>query len=237
MRETGRDTLVIVPALNEEATIRGVVQNLRAHLPDAHVLVVDDGSSDRTAELARREGASVVSLTFNCGIGTAMQTGFKYALRHGFEAAIQVDADGQHPANEAHKLLARLAEGWHLVVGSRFVEETGYRGSGLRRLGIRLFSWLLFALTGKRVHDPTSGFRAISTDALKLFARRYPHDYPEVEALILLDRNGLTFTEVPVKMEARQGGRSSIGLLSGAYYMIKVSLAVVVNPFKKKELR
>ncbi len=235
--ETGKDTLVIVPALNEEETIAQVVRNLNAHLPDADVLVVDDGSTDKTGDLARAEGAKVVTLPFNCGIGTAMQTGFKYALDHGYRAALQVDADGQHPPREAGKLLGRLGEGWHLVVGSRFVEDTGYRGSALRRFGIGLFSWMIYALTGKRVYDPTSGFRAMSSEALELFYMRYPHDYPEVEALILLDRNGLTFTEVPVSMEPRKGGRSSISVLSGAYYMIKVSLAVLVTPFKKKELK
>jgi glycosyltransferase involved in cell wall biosynthesis len=225
--------LAIVPAYNEAAAIGSTVAEIRVHAPEFDVLVVDDGSTDDTASVAESEGAQVIRHPFNLGIGGAVQSGYQYALERGYDVAVQVDGDGQHDARHIAELLAQLrAEPeLNLVTGSRFLAEDGhgYRSSVSRRLGIRLFSGVLSAVCGRRITDPTSGFRMTDRRGIELFARDYPHDYPEVEAVLMCHAHRLSAVEVPVRMRARQTGRSSIGSTQSAYYMIKVLLAVFVG--------
>ena len=233
-QRTPLKTLAIVPALNEESSVGRVVEEIRAFDPDVAVLVVDDGSTDRTAFVAEATGAHVLRLPFNLGIGGAMQTGFRYAFENGFAVAVQVDGDGQHDPAELPKLLAPLAaEQADMVVGSRFAAERSYRAPFFRRLGIKLFALTISAIARQRVTDTTSGFRAINRRGIVLFASDYPHDYPEVEANVLVFKHRLRLTEVPVRMRNRNAGVSSITLRMSVYYMIKVTLALFVGLFRR----
>jgi hypothetical protein len=233
MRDPGRRLVVLIPAFNEEGTVGLVVADVRAAEPGAAIVVIDDGSSDRTAEVARAAGATVLMLPFNLGIGAAMQTGYRYASAAGFEAAVQVDADGQHVAEEIPKLLAAIEEGADLAVGSRFLETGSYRVPFLRRLGILFFAMTVSLFTRKRFHDTTSGFRAANRRVIELFARSYPSDYPEPEAVLLLSRAGLTVREVPARLRERSGGHSSITAIRGLFYLVKVFLALVMGTLRR----
>lgn len=225
--------VAIVPAYNEQASVAGVVREIRAVDPDVEIVVVDDGSSDRTAALARRAGAVVLQLPYNLGIGGAMQVGYKYALEHGFDVAIQVDGDGQHDPTEIARLLDPLLEGRaDMVVGSRFLDDNGYRATIGRMLGIRLFARLVSLIVRQRVTDTTSGFRAVNRHGIALFARDYPNDYPEVESTVLVFRHRLRRVEVPVRMRERWAGQSSITALGSVYYVLKVTLALLVDLFR-----
>jgi glycosyltransferase involved in cell wall biosynthesis len=225
--------LAIVPAYNEAAAIGATVDDLRTHAPDFDVLVVDDGSTDPTAQIARNAGARVIRHPFNLGIGGTVQTGYQYALEHDYDAAIQVDGDGQHDARQVQELLNHLRSDHQLnmVTGSRFLVRAngGYRSSVPRRLGIRLFAWILSLIVRRTITDPTSGFRLVDRRGIELFARDYPHDYPEVEAAVLLHFHQLRGMEVPVRMRPRTTGVSSINPTRSAYYMIKVLLAIFIG--------
>jgi glycosyltransferase involved in cell wall biosynthesis len=227
--------LAIVPAYNEQGSIAHVVFALREHAPDFDVLVVDDGSTDQTAAVAEQAGASVIQHPFNLGIGGGMQSGFKYAQRHGYHVAVQVDGDGQHDPSYLATMLDELhAQGVDMVLGSRFVEEAGYKVPLPRRLGIAFFAVILSTVVRQRVTDPTSGFRMVGRRGIELFARDYPHDYPEVEALVMMHAHRLGVTEIPVRMTERFSGRSSITNTLSVYYMIKVLLAVLVNLSRRR---
>ena len=226
--------IIIVPAYNEEKSLHGVVQDLRNHVPQADILVVNDGSRDRTEMVARDLGVKVLGLPFNLGIGGAMQTGYRYAEQNGYDIAIQFDGDGQHVASEVKELYVGLQQGRaDIIVGSRFLQPGDYRPSFFRKLGILIFSVVLSAILRMRVTDTTSGFRAANRRVIEFFARSYPEDYPEVESLVLLHRAGMTMGEVPVVMRDRMEGRSSITPIRSAYYMIKVLLAVFIDLLKK----
>jgi glycosyltransferase involved in cell wall biosynthesis len=227
--------IAIVPAFNEEDSIASVIAEIRTSDPDLEIVVIDDGSRDRTAAVARSHGAHVLALPFNLGIGGAMQTGFQYARQNGFDLAVQIDGDGQHVPSEVGKLVEPILDGRaDLVVGTRFVgEPRAYHGSVPRRLGIQIFAGFVSLLVGRRVTDTTSGFRAANRRAIILFAADYPHDYPEVEAMVLVHRHKLSMTEVPVTMRTRSAGRSSITALRAIYYMVKVSLALFVSLFRR----
>jgi glycosyltransferase involved in cell wall biosynthesis len=230
-----KKTLIIIPAYNEEGSIAAVVRNIRNHAGDADILVVNDGSQDRTARRAKESGAMVVSLPYNMGIGTAVQSGFLFAKEKGYHFAVQVDGDGQHPPSEIPKLLSALDNGVDMAIGSRFVQPTEYRPTLTRSLGIKIFSFLVSLIVGKKIYDTTSGFRAASRKAVLLLTETYPHDYPEVEALITLHRNGMRFVEIPVEMNSRQAGKSSIGAKNAVYYMLKVTLAIFVAIIKRRQ--
>lgn len=226
--------LIIIPAYNEEQSLPGVIADLKQFVPDADILVVNDGSRDRTTDVARTAGVKVAVLPFNLGIGGAMQTGYRYAHANGYACAIQFDGDGQHLAEEIAILLELLRAGKaDLVVGSRFLDRGDYRAPFFRRIGIWIFSTFLSAILGMTVTDTTSGFRAANRRVIEFFARAYPEDYPEVESLVLLHRAGHAIAEAPVRMRDRTAGRSSITPVRSAYYMIKVLLAVFIDLLKK----
>lgn len=221
--------IAILPAFNEEEAIAATIADLRAQAPELDVLVINDGSQDATSAAARAAGATVLDLPCNLGIGGAVQTGFKYATRKGYAIALQFDGDGQHLAAEIPKLLAPLLAGEaNVTLGSRFLGDSAFRSTPVRRLGIYLFYCVNSWLTGQAITDNTSGFRAYDREAIAFLAENYPTDYPEPEAVILLARNGFRLKEVAVEMRVRQGGRSSITALWSVYYMIKVMLAVLL---------
>jgi glycosyltransferase involved in cell wall biosynthesis len=228
--------LAIVPAYNEEGMVGRVVRDIKRVAPAFDVVVIDDGSTDGTAAEARAEGATVISHPFNLGIGGAVQSGFKYALREGYDVAAQVDGDGQHKPSYLPDLLAKLHTGGKadMVCGSRFRGDPGYKVPLGRRLGNLVFALVLTALTRRRITDPTSGFRVTNRRGIELFARDYPHDYPEVEAILMLHAHRLRIHEVPVRMNARGFGRSSIDYPRSAYYMAKVLLAILVGLFRRR---
>jgi glycosyltransferase involved in cell wall biosynthesis len=227
--------LAIVPAYNEQGSITHVVSTLHARAPDFDVLVVDDGSTDWTGTLAEQAGASVIRHPFNLGIGGAMQSGFKYALRHGYDVAVQVDGDGQHDPAYLGGMLDKLTDAnVDMVCGTRFLEEAGYRVPLHRRMGIVIFAVILSTVVRQKVTDPTSGFRMVGRRGIELFARDYPHDYPEVEALVMMHAHRLEMRELPVRMAQRFSGRSSITNTLSAYYMVKVLLAVLVNLSRRR---
>ncbi|TML48052.1 MAG: glycosyltransferase family 2 protein [Actinobacteria bacterium] len=227
--------VAIVPALNEEGIIGKVVDEIRAVSPEIDVVVVDDASSDETAAVARSHGATVLRLTFNVGIGGAVQTGFRYALAEGYDRAVRLDGDGQHDAREIPKLLEPVERGEaDLVIGSRFAEgEASYRPPFARRIGIRVFARLVSLLSGQHVTDTTSGFVALDRVGIELFAREYPHDYPEVEATLVALRSGLRLAQVQVEMRERETGASSITFVRSLYYIVKVLLALLVSSLRR----
>ena len=227
--------IAIVPALNEEGAIGQVIDELLVFDPGFEVVVIDDGSIDRTSDVARMHGAHVLRLPFNLGIGGSVQTGFRYAYENGFDLAVRVDGDGQHDPAQLDAVVGPVLRGEvDIAVGSRYLERAGgYRSSATRRLGIRILARTVSALTRQKITDPTSGFQALNRKAITLFAADYPHDYPEVEALVMLIRHRLRLKEVPVAMRPRAAGRSSIRALSSVYYMVKVLLALFVGSFRR----
>jgi len=228
--------VAIVPALNEEHTVPRVIDELRAFDPGLDVVVIDDGSSDRTAEVAAAKGATVLRLPYNLGIGGSVQTGFRFAYERGYDLAVRVDGDGQHDPSQLGRIVGPVLDGdADIVVGSRFAGESGdgYRSSRSRRVGIRILASVVSGIVGQRVTDPTSGFQALNRRGIALFARDYPHDYPEVEATVMVFRHRLRMQEVPVSMRERGGGRSSITALRSIYYMVKVLLAIFVGLFRR----
>jgi glycosyltransferase involved in cell wall biosynthesis len=228
--------LAVVPAYNESATVASVVGALHREAPEFDVLVIDDGSTDDTAARAEDAGARVVRLPFNLGIGGAVQAGFVFADENGYDRMAQVDGDGQHDAGQLANLDAAMdARPVNMVCGSRFLSaDLKYPAPISRRAGIHVFAFLLSHLVGQRVSDPTSGFRIYDRRAIRLFARDYPHDYPEVEAVLMLHHHRLTMTEIPVRMFRRGGGVSSISTGKSAYYMIKVLLALFVGLARRR---
>ena len=229
-------TLIIIPAYNEERTIAGVVQRININVPEANILVVNDGSKDNTSLEASNAGADVISLPYNLGIGGAMQTGYLYARNNGYDIAVQVDADGQHDPFYINNLLEPLKNNMaDVVVGSRYISKTNYRSSLIRRAGMVFFSILVSFLTNQKFKDTTSGFRAVNKKVIAYFADYYPTDYPEVDVLVKLKKKKFTIVELPVQMQERQGGKSSITALRSVYYMIKVSLSLLIGSLKSTE--
>jgi glycosyltransferase involved in cell wall biosynthesis len=236
-------TLVFIPAFNEEGAIATVVQDVRRELPEADVLVVDDGSSDRTAAVARDAGAIVASLPFNQGIGAAVQTGYMFAGSAGYDYVGRVDGDGQHPATQLLRVLDKVRGGeWDVCVGSRFyssplhpADPNAYKPALARRLGIVLFRWLLSRTSGQRFTDPTSGLCAVNRRGAWLFAHRHAPDYPELELLQRAARQGLRMTEITVSMRPRLAGRSSITPLKSAYFIFKALIICSVGSLRGRE--
>ena len=226
--------IIGIPAYNEEGNLEKTVRDIRENAPDFDYIIVNDCSTDNTLGMCREKGFSYLNLPVNLGIGGAVQTGYRYAYYHGYDLAVQFDGDGQHSA----KFLAQMAKVLEetesdMVIGSRFIEKEGFQSSGLRRIGIRYFSLLIKLLTGKTVTDPTSGMRMINRKLLKKFTNEYPKDYPEPESVVTVLSEKHKVTEIPVVMNEREEGISSISLRNSVYYMIKVSFAVVIARMKK----
>jgi glycosyltransferase involved in cell wall biosynthesis len=227
--------LVIIPALNEEDSIARVLDRVCAAVPYADVVVINDGSTDATARIAGEHGAFVLDLPYNLGIGSAMQTGFIFARDNDYEVAFQVDGDGQHDPTEIPQLLDALeTSGADVVIGSRYIEDRGYITPALRRTGIVILAATISLVTGQRFTDPTSGFRAINRQTICFCAEDYPFDYPEPESVVLYRRAGLRVREIPVTMNPRYGGQSSITPLRSGYYMVKVILAIIVGLLRQR---
>jgi glycosyltransferase involved in cell wall biosynthesis len=231
-----KSVLIIIPAYNEADSLPGVFADIDHYLPSARLLVVDDGSYDSTAEVASRSGAHhVLSLPSNLGIGGAVQTGLIFALRNGFERVVRMDGDGQHRAADIPDLMSALDEDADIVIGSRFVEgKEGYQSTSSRLAGIRILSALCYLLTGRRVRDLTSGFRGYNARALQRLAPSYPTDYPEPDEVVMAILSGLNVAECSVSMSRRDAGRSSIRGWWPVYYMVKVSLSMVMTWLRER---
>ncbi len=229
--------LVIVPAYNEQAAIGNVIADVRRHVPGAPVLVIDDSSTDATVAVARDAGAEILPLPHHLGLGGAVQAGYKLAFELGYDYVIRVDGDGQHAASDIPRILEALqTSGCEMVIGSRFVEgngvQSGFARSVSRNVGTRFFRAVLRPILGQVVHDPTSGFVGVNRRALQVFASSFPLEYPEIEALVVLQRRKFRFLELPCKMRPRTTGRSSITAVKSFYYIAHVLLGVFVNVLK-----
>jgi glycosyltransferase involved in cell wall biosynthesis len=232
-------TLIIVPAYNEEESIGHTLRKLlsiKKNLPSIDICVINDGSKDQTAQVVRQfEDVVLIDLPYNLGIGGAVQTGYKYAYKMGYDVAVQFDADGQHNEADLIAVIQPIVNGeTDMCIGSRFVQKTDYKGSIFRRIGIYYFELLLFLLTGKKYTDATSGYRAINKKVIELFAREYPKDYPEPEVILFLHRKNFRIKEISVHMKQRQGGSSSITPFRSIYYMLKVTLSILMQKLIKE---
>jgi glycosyltransferase involved in cell wall biosynthesis len=225
--------MILIPAFNEEGAVGGVIEEVRAVMPDVSVLVVDECSKDATYLVARQAGAAVLSMPHHLGLGGCVQAGYRLAFELGYDYVIRVDGDGQHDPRDVPKILAALKSGGcEMVIGSRFLNGDGAHSGPVRALGIAFFRAILRPILGKPVHDPTSGFVGVNRTALALFSRSFPLEYPEIEALVVLQRRKFRFIEVPCRMRPRRAGRSSITGVKSLYYMVHVLLGVFVNILK-----
>jgi glycosyltransferase involved in cell wall biosynthesis len=224
------DLLIIIPAFNEEAAIGSVVREVRVQLPGTNVLVIDDCSVDGTRLLAKEAGADVLAMPHHLGLGGCVQAGYKLAFELGYDYVVRVDGDGQHDPASIPAILEVLKNSdCDMVIGSRFCNQNGTHTNWMRAAGIRFFRAVLRPILGKPVRDPTSGFVGVKRTALEVFSRSFPLEYPEIEALVVLQRKRFRFEEVPVRMRRRQGGRSSITAVKSLYYIVHVLLGVFVN--------
>jgi glycosyltransferase involved in cell wall biosynthesis len=231
-----KDTIVILPAYNEGKNIKNVIKDIRDNTNEVDIVVVNDGSTDNTSSASKETGVQVIDLPVNLGIGGAVQTGFQYALDNNYSYAMQFDGDGQHKGCEIPKLLDKIKKGdADVVIGSRFLKGgvSAFRSTFLRRIGIFFLSKLISVVTRQRLTDPTSGFRVANRDAIIRLAKHYPEDYPEPEAIVLLKRWGFRITEIPTVMQERVGSFSSITTIKSVYYMVKVTLAILVDLLRK----
>lgn len=226
--------LIIIPAYNEEDNIEKTVRSIQKDAKDFDYIIINDCSTDRTKQICRENEFKVVNLPINLGIGGAVQTGYKYAYENDYDVAVQVDGDGQHNP-EFLKEMAEYIENndVDMVIGSRFIEKKGFQSSFSRRVGIRFFSLLIKKLTGKTITDPTSGLRMVGKNVIEIFAKDYPRDYPEPESVVAVLRKNLIVKEIPVIMHEREGGVSSISFKNSIYYMIKVTLAILIESIRK----
>lgn len=225
--------LVIIPAFNEQESILRVVRELKTECPEADYVVVNDCSRDRTEAICEENGLNHLNLKINLGIGGAVQTGYKYAVKNGYDVTVQLDGDGQHDPRFIQDLVRPVLEGKaDMVTGSRFIAKTGFQSSSSRRLGINILRTLIKICCGVKITDATSGFRACGKKLTGFFARHYAQDYPEPQAIIDAVKNGFTVTEIPVEMRSRGSGKSSISAFKSVYYMIKVSLSIIIYSLK-----
>lgn len=222
--------LIIIPAYNEAGNLEKVVDNIIRNYPQYDYIIVNDGSTDNTKQVCARNGYRVLHLPINLGIGGAVQAGYLYAGENAYDAAVQIDGDGQHDIKYLGGMLKYLQEGQaDIVIGSRFVEKQGFQSSAVRRLGIRFLSGLAWVLSGVRVKDITSGYRLVNRRFMDIYASDYPADYPEPEAMIIAAIHGGRIREYPVMMKERDAGVSSINFKRSIYYMVKVTLAMVIR--------
>ncbi|ESU89523.1 glycosyltransferase family 2 protein [Streptococcus pyogenes] len=225
--------LIIIPAYNESSNIINTIRTIESDAPDFDYIIIDDCSTDNTLAICQKQGFNVISLPINLGIGGAVQTGYRYAQRCGYDVAVQVDGDGQHNPCYLGKMVEVLVQSSvNMVIGSRFITKEGFQSSFARRIGIKYFTWLIALLTGKKITDATSGLRLIDRSLIERFANHYPDDYPEPETVVDVLVSHFKVKEIPVVMNERQGGVSSISLTKSVYYMIKVTLAILVVRLK-----
>lgn len=231
-------TLVIIPAYNEEKSILSTIQQLRDSNPKIDYIIINDGSKDRTKEVCIKERLNFIDLPNNLGIGGAVQTGYKYAYKHGYDVAIQFDGDGQHDGAYIESLVNEIKNGANLVIGSRYVKVLSeFKSTLMRRFGKDILSTLIKVCTGVKVYDPTSGFRAVDRDVMRLFAINYPVDYPEPDTIVQVIKRGYKVSEIPVKMNKRTSGKSSISAFKSIYYMVKVSISIIMTSITTKKER
>ena len=226
--------LVIIPAFNEEGNLEKTIKDIKDNAPDFDYVIINDCSTDKTLEMCRRHGFSYLNLPVNLGIGGAVQTGYRYAYYHGYDIAVQFDGDGQHSASHLEDMVTTLIDTESdMVIGSRFIEKEGFQSSGLRRIGIKYFTGLIKLLTGKKITDPTSGMRMVNKKLLEKFTDEYPKDYPEPESVVTILSEKYKVTEIPVVMNEREEGVSSISLKNSVYHMIKVCFTILIARMKK----
>lgn len=230
--------LMIIPAYNEELNIENTVNKIKKYSKkskyDIDYIVINDGSTDRTLEICKKNNYNVINLINNLGIGGAVQTGYKWASMNNYDVAIQFDGDSQHDENYIDKLVSEIENGYNFVVGSRFIENLSkFQSTGTRRLGINILSTLIKLCTNQKIYDPTSGFRAADKNVIQIFAQHYPTEYPEPESLVDLIRRGMNIKEVAVEMHERKHGTSSIKPLKSIYYMFSVSISIVITSIYK----
>ena len=227
-------SIVIIPAYNEEKSIVKTVNDIKENAKGFDYVIVNDCSTDRTLEICKENNLCVLNLPINLGIGGAVQTGYLYAYKNGYDYAVQFDGDGQHDA----KFLGEMRDYMEsydvdLLIGSRFIEKEGFQSSGIRRFGIKYFSHLIKLLTGVRITDPTSGMRMANRSVMEIYANCYPKDYPEPESAVAILNVGKKIEEYPVVMREREEGVSSISPIRSVYYMIKVTLAILVEALRR----
>lgn len=226
--------IVIIPAYNEEGGIVKTVTDVMENAKDFDYVVINDCSKDNTLEICHEHNFNVVNLPVNMGIGGGVQTGYMYAYRNGYDIAVQFDGDGQHNASYLESMSKKLVEeNLDMVIGSRYIEKEGFQSSGMRRMGIKYFTGLIKLLTGKKITDPTSGMRMINRKIMKQFSEEYPKDYPEPESVVTILKESAKVEEIPVRMNAREEGVSSISPSKSIYYMVKVSIAVLIAAIRK----
>ncbi|MBQ0042034.1 MAG: glycosyltransferase family 2 protein [Lachnospiraceae bacterium] len=227
-------SLVIIPAYNEELNIENTIHNLKEHAPDFDYVIINDCSKDSTLEVCKKNNYTYLNLPINLGIGGAVQAGYRYAMNNGYDVAVQFDGDGQHDAAYLSAMREELEKTKaDIVIGSRYINKEGFQSTGLRRLGIRYFTGLIRFLTGHTVTDPTSGMRMAGRKVIEIFAGSYPKDYPEPESVVMLLRKKLNVVDYPVVMKERMAGKSSISPVKSIYYMFKVSLAIILERFRR----
>lgn len=222
--------LIIIPAYNEAESIEQVIDNLISNYSAYDYVIINDGSTDDTQRICESRGFNILNLPINLGIGGAVQTGYRYALKNGYDVAVQMDGDGQHDPKYLDSMLSMIESGEaDVIIGSRFIDKEGFQSSASRRAGINILSILALILTGVRLHDITSGYRMVSRSLIEVYSDDYPSDYPEPEAMVMAAIHGYRIKEAPVIMKERAGGSSSITLKKSIYYMIKVSMAMIIK--------
>ena len=226
--------LIIIPAYNEEESIRQTVEDIKKNAQEFDYIVINDCSNDSTAQICKENDFDYINLPINLGIGGAVQTGYRYAYENGYDMAVQVDGDGQHDVASLKKMAEIMEQNnIDMVIGSRYIEKQGFQSSFMRRVGINYFSWLIYIISKVRITDPTSGLRMVGRNGLELFAKDYPKDYPEPETTVAMLRRGMKVVEIPVVMRERQGGQSSIRAWKSIYYMVKVTMAILIESVRR----
>ncbi len=228
-------SIIIIPTYNEQDNILDVINDIEQNATECHYMVINDGSADKTGLILRENHIPHINLPFNVGIGGAVQTGYKYAFEKGYDIVVQFDGDGQHKASFIPEMINILEEeNTDMIIGSRFLDKRGYQSTFIRRLGIKYFSFLIWLLSGSGVTDSTSGFRACNRTIIELFSKNYPQDYPEPESIMILKGKDLKITEIPVEMKKRARGNSSINRSLSVYYMVKVTLAIIMGRLRPR---
>lgn len=226
--------LIIIPAYNESANIEKTVEAIIKEAPDFDYVIINDCSTDNTRQICEENNYNIINLPINLGIGGAVQTGYRYGYEEGYDVAVQVDGDGQHDPRFLETMAEYLENNnLDMVIGSRFIKKEGFQSSSTRRIGIKYFMILIQILTGKKITDPTSGLRMVGREIMSMFAYEYPKDYPEPESVVAILRKKKRVEEIPVIMKAREGGVSSISPKKSVYYMIKVTLAILIERIRK----